>query len=219
MHFKEALLTKKDLTLGTLAGLLIGLLFLPVLNAGKPDLFLKINIFIIPFFLIGTPLGLLLANAISKKIAVIWQIAKFGVTGILNALVDLGSLALITWLARNSFAINSEDVIVSIIPIITFYSLYKAISFIIANINSYYWNKFWTFQKDGARRKSNFLQFFIVSVVGFAINVIAASVTFKIFAISPAITSDQAGLIGAIAGSIIGLVWNFIGYKFIVFKK
>jgi hypothetical protein len=29
---------------------------------------------------------------------------------------------------------------------------------------------------------------------------------------------DQWGLIGAGAGSIVGLAWNFVGYKFLVFK-
>ena len=214
-----ALLTKKDFLLGTLAGLLIGLLFLPVLNAAKPDLFLKINLYVIPFFLIMTPAGLFVANILSKKITVIWQIAKFGVTGILNALVDIGILALLTWLMRDSLGIDSESIIISAIPFITFYSLYKALSFVIANINSYYWNKYWTFKKDEETEKSNFSQFFIVSVIGFIINVIAASIVFKLVIISPAISTDQAGLIGAMAGSILGLVWNFAGYKFIVFKK
>lgn len=220
MHLKEALLTKKDLTLGTLAGLLIGLLFLPVLNAAKPELFTKIYLAIIPFFIIGTPAGLLVANILSKKIAIIWQIAKFGVTGILNALVDLGILTILTWLFRSQLHIDSESVILSILPFITFYSIYKAISFVIANINSYYWNKYWTFQKEGTRdEKSNFVQFFIVSLVGFIINVLAASITFTFVNASTAISTDQAGLLGAIAGSIIGLAWNFVGYKFIVFKK
>ncbi len=220
MHLKEVWLTKKDLTLGTLAGLLIGLLFLPVLNAAKPDLFARIYLIIIPFFLIGTPLGLLVANILSKKIAVIWQIAKFGVTGILNALVDLGILTVLTWLFRSKFNIDSEGIIFNILPFLTFYSAYKAFSFIIANINSYYWNKHWTFKKDGeGEEKSNFVQFFIVSLVGFVINVVAASITFKLVNDATAISADQAGLLGAIAGSILGLAWNFVGYKFIVFKK
>lgn len=219
MRAKDAMLTKKDFVLGTLAGLLIGLLFLPVLNAAKPELFSKIYLMVVPFFLIGTPLGLLVANAIGKKAPIIWQVGKFGVTGILNALVDLGFLTLITWFLRGSFGIDSESVIAGAIPFITFYSLYKATSFIIANINSYYWNKHWTFKKDGEEKKSSFVQFFIVSLIGFIINVVVASITFKLANIYPDISPDQAGLLGAIAGSIIGLAWNFVGYKFIVFKK
>ena len=32
-------------------------------------------------------------------------------------------------------------------------------------------------------------------------------------------TGGQLGLIGAAAGSVAGLAWNFIGYKLWVFKK
>lgn len=204
--------------MGVLAGLLIGLLFLPVLNAAKPDLYAKIAIGIIPFFLIGTPLGLYVANLISKKIAVVWQIAKFGVTGILNALVDLGILTILTFIFRTYFSIDSKSAIITGLSFLTFYSVYKSFSFIVANINSYYWNKYWTFHKEGGKN-SEFIQFFIVSIVGFIVNVLAASIVFKSIASSVGLSADQAGLIGAIVGSVAGLVWNFIGYKFIVFKK
>jgi putative flippase GtrA len=33
------------------------------------------------------------------------------------------------------------------------------------------------------------------------------------------LSPDQVGLIGAAAGSIVGLTWNFIGYKLWVFKS
>jgi putative flippase GtrA len=219
MHLSNLYLEKKDLTFGFLAGFLIGLLFLPVLNAAKPALFSQINLFIIPFFLIATPLGLAIANTLGKKMPIIWQIGKFGVTGILNALVDLGFLTLITLVLRNYFFIDSESIAIKFMPFITFYSLYKALSFIIANINSYYWNKHWTFQKNGSQKKSSFMQFFIVSLIGFITNVLAASLAFKLAAMSIHFNTDQAGLIGAVAGSVFGLAWNFMGYKFIVFKK
>jgi putative flippase GtrA len=209
---------KKEYQLGILAGLLIGLLFLPILQAAKPELFAKVWLAIIPFFLIGTPLGLAIAFLISKKIPVIWQIAKFGVTGVLNALVDLGVLTLLTLFFRSYLGLDSSDIVLGSFSIFTFYSIYKALSFVIANINSYYWNKYWTFQKkDG--KSTEFVQFFIVSAVGFALNVLIASLVFKLIGTSSGLSSDQAGLLGAVVGSIAGLAWNFTGYKFIVFKK
>lgn len=208
-------MTKKDYSLGFLAGLLIGLLFLPVLSAAKPDLYQKINLFIIPFFFLATPFGLAIAHMIGRKLAIIWQLGKFGVTGVLNVLVDLGVLSLLTFFFRSNYNIDSKTVIVSII---TFYSIYKAISFIVANLNSYLWNKYWTFNVEGGK-SSEFIQFFIVSVVGFIINVLVASLVFKAIASAVGLSADQAGLIGAAMGSIVGLAWNFIGYKFIVFKK
>ncbi|HEX7586053.1 MAG TPA: GtrA family protein [Patescibacteria group bacterium] len=212
-------MTKKDYYLSLLAGFLIGLLLLPVLKAAKPDLYEKFFIAIIPFFLIGTPLGIAIAHRIGKKISTIWQIAKFGVIGVLNTLVDLGILSVLIFLFRSLFGTKAGDIIFPLMGI-TFYSIYKSASFIAANINSYYWNKYWTFdQTIKEKNRSEFLQFFAVSIVGFLVNVTVASVVFKSVTPFAGFNSDQWGLIGAAAGSILGLVWNFIGYKFIVFKK
>lgn len=214
-------LKRKDCVFGILSGLLIGLLFLPILKAAKPDLYDKFAIFVVPFFLIGTPLGLIVASLISKKISIIWQIAKFGVIGVLNTLVDIGSLALITFLLRSSSGIDpKKELLVISGAAITVYSIYKAITFVIANINSYFWNKHWTFNQNPEKKThAQFLQFFAVSVVGFIINVLVASAVFKTLGTFSMFTDDQQGLLGAAAGSIIGLAWNFIGYKFIVFKE
>lgn len=209
---------KKDYWLGILSGFLIGLLALPVLKTAKPDLYAQLKLAILPLFLIATPLGLVIAHLISKKIAFIWQLAKFIVTGVLNVLVDFGTLAILIFLFRNYLNTESSDILISIGITITFYSLYKALSFIVANINSYFWNKYWTFEKkDG--KQTEFIQFFIVSVIGFIINVVAASLVFEGFSSVEKISTDQWAMIGAAAGSIAGLAWNFLGYKFIVFKK
>lgn len=210
--------SKKDLLLGTLAGLLIGLLFLPVLKAAKPTLYSQVSLVIVPFFLIATPFGLAFAYMIGKKLPVVWQLGKFGVTGVLNVLVDLGVLSLLTFFFKAYFNIDSKGIAIVGISFLTFYSLYKATSFIVANINSYYWNKYWTFHQDGSK-KAEFFQFFLVSVVGFLVNVSFASYVFKFISPVAGLNWDQWGLIGAMVGSVAGLAWNFIGYKFIVFKK
>lgn len=210
-------LTKRDFYLGLLAGLIIGLIALPVFKAAKESLYDKIAVFLVPFFLLAVPIGLVIANWISKKIAIVWQLSKFIVIGGMNTLIDLGILALITFAFRSVFNIESKTIIIFAI---TYYSVFKATSFIIANISSYYWNKYWTFHKDSSEKTgSEFLQFFLVSIVGFLINVVVASIVFKTIAPFDGLNYDQWGLIGAAAGAIVGLAWNFLGYKFIVFKK
>lgn len=213
-------ITQKDYKFALALGLLMGLLLLPVLKAANPLLYSKLYIVIVPFFLIATPLGLRVAFFISKKIAIFYQFAKFAAIGFGNVLVDFGVLSFISMLFSSYLKIEAKD---AMIGVITFYSLYKSISFIVANINSYFWNKYWTFKQDGEEKKetkSEFLQFFAVSIIGFLINVLVASVAFKIVLMSPTnLTDNQTGLIGAAAGSIAGLLWNFIGYKFWVFKK
>jgi putative flippase GtrA len=214
-------ITKRDYQFAVAAGLLIGLLLLPVLKTAKPDLYEKFALAIVPFFLLGTPLGLRIAFFIGKKIAIVYQIAKFGLIGVLNTLVDLGVLALVTLLFSAYFQIEAKDVFIGTI---TFYSLYKSFSFIVANISSYFWNKYWTFDQGAKKQtKSEFVQFFAVSIVGFLINVTVASMVFGALKGAKINASDlqlgQFGLLGAAAGSIAGLAWNFIGYKLWVFKK
>ena len=210
-------MTKKDYKFGIIVGFLIGLVALPVFKIAKPGLYSKFGLAIFFFFLIGTPIGLIIAKYISRKIAVVWQVAKFAVIGVLNTLVDWGVLAILIFIFRKYLAINSEDLL---ILGLTFYSLYKAASFIVANVNSYFWNKYWTFSEGAVKKtKSEFLQFFVVSVIGFAINVAIASYVFGFIKPLGQLNSDQWGIVGAAIGSVVGLAWNFIGYKFIVFKE
>lgn len=211
-------ITQKDYMFAVAAGLLIGLLFLPVLRTASPSLYAKFYLVIVPFFLLATPVGLRIAFYIGQKIAIIYQIAKFAVIGVGNVLVDLGVLTLITMMYSSYLKIEAKDIMIGAI---TFYSLFKSISFIVANINSYFWNKYWTFDQGGKKQtKSEFVQFFAVSIVGFLINVFVASVVFKMILGSlTSMTGGQLGLIGAAAGSIAGLVWNFVGYKLWVFKS
>jgi putative flippase GtrA len=211
-------ITQRDYKFAIAAGLLIGLLLLPVLRTASPLIFAKFAIAIVPFFLLATPLGLRIAFMIGKKIAIIYQIAKFGVIGVSNVLVDLGVLSLITIIFSSKLNIESST---AMFGAVTFYSLFKSVSFIIANINSYLWNKHWTFDQGAKKQtKSEFVQFFAVSIVGFLINVFVASVVFQMILGSlTSFNAGQLGLLGAAAGSIAGLAWNFVGYKLWVFKK
>ncbi len=214
------MISSRDLRLGFFAGFLIGLLSLPVLKAAKPELFTSFSFFLIFFFLLGVPLGLVVARYISQKIAIIWQIAKFGVIGVLNTFVDVGVLSLFIFVFRGYFSINPEDIAYGGgFLIITFYSFYKGFSFIVANINSYFWNKYWTFEQTVQKKTAaEFAQFFTISVIGFFLNVSVASFVFKSVPAVLGFNVDQWGIIGALAGTVIGMVWNFLGYKFIVFK-
>ena len=145
-----------------------------------------------------------IAGILGKKIPIIFQLAKFIAVGLANTVVDFGILNILIFLSGIAGGLV--------------YSVFKGISFIIATIHSYFWNKFWTFKVKQGREKE-FLQFFLISAIGFVINVGIASLVVNVIGIRFEISAKIWANIGAACGSIVGLAWNFIGYKFIVFKQ
>ncbi len=147
-----------------------------------------------------------------KKYPIIGQFIRFGLIGGLNTGVDL--VILITLMTLSGLKAGIA------------YTAFKAISFCIASTLSYFMNKRWAF-KDKSKKKEvqKFSQFFMVSLIGAFINITIASLivnyTKPIFdeLLNLSIGGTLWGTIGALGGTAFGLIWNFFGYKLIVFKK
>lgn len=206
MEEQKIKLLKSDILAAAVIGILAFLFSLLVIK----NLKLKIPyfwsaLFFIPLCLVGIYIGYLLG----QKKKVIFQFAKFGETGGLNLLVDFGILNLLILLTGISTGI--------------LYSVFKGISFTSAVINSYIWNKFWVFKKRGKSEevRKEIINFVIVSVVGLGINVLLASLLVYFSSLGhPQLQWQKIWAnAGAALGSITAMMWNFIGYKFFVFKK
>ncbi len=202
------MIRKKDFLIVSIIAFLIALLSLLVLNNIKLFLF-QFTAFNIIALIVGVilfaELALGLASLLSKKIPVFLQFAKFVAVGTLNTLLDLGVLNLIIFLSGIAVGYS--------------YSLFKAISFIIASVNSYYWNKYWTFVAGGAASVKEFGRFLSVSIVGFIINISIASLVVNVISRPESISLERWANVGAILAVMIALFWNFIGYKLFVFGK
>jgi putative flippase GtrA len=130
---------------------------------------------------------------------------RFIIVGIINTVVDLGVLNLLIQVTHTGE--RGFD-----------FMLIKTTSFMVAVMNSYFLNRSWTFRATG-RHKSlvrSGSQFLIVSLIGAVVNVGTASYVATF--VSPIAGMEKlwpsaAALVGT-AGSFI---WNFIGYKYIVF--
>lgn len=135
------------------------------------------------------------------------QFSKFLLIGVSNTAVDF--LVLNTLLI--AFATNSSYI----------FAGYKAISFTVASLNSYIWNKYWAFKQVSAhgvnvREQRNFI---LVSIGGLCINTTVSFVVFAIIMHSyPTLSHIMSGNIAGLFGTAIGLGWNFIAYKWFVFK-
>jgi len=164
----------------------------------------------------------------SKK--TLGQIAKFAVVGVLNTVVDLVVLNVLIWI----FDVGKEGVV---------FTVFKTMSFLVAVANSYIFNRIWVFKGQQTKRVgSELTKFLIVSVIGALVNVGVASLVANskigmenFFHLIPGIsqlydwfvsvlvglTSPEFDVWPTVAGlfsTLAGLAWNFIGYKFVVFK-
>jgi putative flippase GtrA len=183
-----------------IAGLFIWLiknspLNLPFLNWLLPILFPILAIFAIWF-----------AEIIGRRFLFIYQLAKFVLVGAFFAVFDL--IILNSLMAY--FGITKEEILK--------YTIFVIISFIVVTIFKYFANKYWAFEKmEKERMEREFGIFFLVTAISGLIQVGVASLLFKflILAISPLL----AGNIGKILGIVVASAWNFLGYKFLVFKK
>ncbi len=187
----------------------VGLLIQPILANNIPAadfsyLTLPFRIGIFLFFLIAAPAALALARLLSRWIKGLYQFAQFAAVGTLNSFIDVGVFNLETFLLGTSLISN------------TLFAAFKAISFLCATTNSFVWNKHWTF---GSRDKASAKElggFYGVAVVGWVLNVTAATI---VKAMGPVDSHVWVNIVAPFAGIIVSFAWNFVGYKYWVFKK
>ena len=145
-------------------------------------------------------------NKLTARFPIIKQLVRFVVVGVINTGID--------------FLILNIEMFFTHITSGSGMILQNAISFGLATINSYYLNKSWTFSdKDKKKEGIKFAQFLTVSLIGIIINslivYLITSFIPPMFGVNPQLWANIAKL----AATAISLIWNFLGYKFIVFKK
>ncbi|MBI4129035.1 MAG: GtrA family protein [Parcubacteria group bacterium] len=157
-------------------------------------------------FPLATLFGLWVATRIAGRIPILYQLAKFVLVGVLNTLIDIGVLNLMIFLThiRTGYPIP----------------VFAALGFVAALVNSYAWNKLWTFENtETTAITKEFQSFFIVSLVGLALNVGTVHVVVNVITAPADVNQVVWDNLAKILGSIASLIWNFVGYKFFVFKK
>lgn len=203
---------KKDLGLGVVIGAAAGLLVQPILTnvlMGEihiPEKTISSGVRLIAFFvfLAAGPIGVYAGYLLGKFKPVIYQFTKFAATGTLNTFLNLGALNILI------SATGKTDGLI--------YSLFVLIGFLLATTNSFFWNKLWTFaDKSGVKAKQT-LAFYGLTGIGAILNVGVASFLVN-YVESPGIHAAAWANIGGLAGVAAAFAWNFLGYKFFIFKK
>lgn len=148
-----------------------------------------------------------IANIVSQKVQSIWQFAKFLLVGSSNVMIDMGAIELL----QRFF---SELVVKQ------FYPVMVTISFLVSATNSFLWNKFWSFEKKDTQDKvGEAVKFYTVTIVGYLLKVGIASFIAKSVAPLAGLDHGAWNITADFTASIIVFMWNFLGYKFLVFKK
>lgn len=199
---------KVDIILALVTGEGVALLFLWILKgiALPRDLTKSLNWLLPLFFPILAILGLWICYLIGRKFLFVFQAGKFFLTGSLISVIDIWILNFLMWISG--------------IAVGFWFSVFKGISFLIATSVKYLGSKFWIFEKfEVDISLKEIIQFLAVTLIGLGINVGVASFLVNVLGPQFAVTKISWASISAIIAGLSSASWNFIGYKFIVFKK
>jgi len=145
--------------------------------------------------------GLWMAEVVGRKILFVHQAGRFALAGAFADVIDIKVFQLLILFAPFS---------------ITF----KAISFLVATFIKYWANKYWAFDTSPEQKKifwdNQMAYFFLITAGGLALNVFSFYYLNKI---QTSISSHLWTELSIIFAALVAAIWNFLGYKFIVFKK
>lgn len=145
------------------------------------------------------------ASQLFRHFTTVRQMGRFGIVGLMNFSVDTG---LLSFLSAQSGIYSG----IGIIPLNT-------ISVAVAIVNSYYWNRNWTFTSQSQSSRKEFFQFLAVTIGGIIINGVLVYVFTTYAPLIDSITPERLEVVAKIASTVISLFWNFFGLKFFVFKS
>ena len=122
------------------------------------------------------------------------QALKFGLVGVLNTALDWGVYYLLTRFAGMGGLT----------------AVAKAISYSVGVINSYFWNRRWTFSSQAGAGRT-LVPFILVNLVGTGINT-------GVLALATG-TGKLPEIVGLALATVAALAWNFVASKFLVFRR
>ena len=161
------------------------------------------------FFAVLAPLALYILSLISRFVKVAYQFGKFAAVGSSNTFLDLGLL-------------NLGIMFMDLKEGTTKFFIVATGTAVLSTVNSYLWNKFWTFEagKREEKRIWEIIKFYAVTGAAALVNgAITSFAAVQIVGDGGTTSGSLAATLGKIIGILSAFLINFLGYKFIVFKK
>lgn len=128
------------------------------------------------------------------------QIAKFGVVGVINTIIDFVLLNLFV-------SVFGFPVLIS-----------NTLSFSTAVTNSYFMNKYWTFTDAKPVHIKQFSTFVLISMVGLILSNVLVHYGVDLLSTYELNFIWQYNIAKAVSAVIV-LIWNFIASKYLVFHE
>jgi putative flippase GtrA len=119
------------------------------------------------------------------------QFIKFAIIGVSNTVLDFIIFSGLHWLGLNYLVAN-------------------VISFSTAVLNSYYWNRRWTFRSQNTNWRAEMVKFIAVSIIGLVGN---EAILWTLVS-----RGSWTPVMGKIAATAVVLIWNFIANRLWTFR-
>lgn len=147
-----------------------------------------------------------LAYYVGKKLLFVFQAVKHLLVGAFATVVDLKLFEFLVWVFNLLLFVN---------PLVI-----KGISFIISTLLKYLGNKYWAFGKhERDNLKEEMIQFFYITLIGLVIDIGIFYYLTKIIGPQFELSAIFWVKLSVIFAAISAAIFNFLGYKFLVFKK
>lgn len=145
------------------------------------------------------------------------KFVKFGLIGVLNTLVDFGVFyAMDRWVVR-----DGPTVVLLGAAIVTGPYISNFISYVVANIHSFVWNKLWTFEKRDRVTKGEAGRYLATSVGYLLISSASLAVCIRILSLpvlAALVPAEYTNLLAKLPTACVTIFYNYLMNKFWVFR-
>ncbi|OGZ46594.1 MAG: hypothetical protein A3J54_00960 [Candidatus Ryanbacteria bacterium RIFCSPHIGHO2_02_FULL_45_13b] len=155
---------------------------------------------------IGEYIAYVIASKLFSHVTALKQLGRFGIVGLMNFCVDTG----IVYTLQYYTGISLSD------PRILY--LFIA-SGTVAIVNSYFWQRTWTFGEKAPPSTKEFVGFLLVTLLSISINSGVAFWAGTFLLRLDIIAGSRVLGASKVIATAVSLFWNFFGYKLFVFRK